>query len=112
MNFLIKLLCKFARPIDGDPDEWLERDYKRGWREFRCGSCKGIYRVKGREFQILAVHNTKKNDNFDKVLEWFGRSCKRDGFNLTFLEVENPKLEQKLRKLGFEGEPNKMTLIY
>lgn len=113
MNWLIRFLAYFAKPIDGNPNQWLERPYKLAgewWREFRCGSCKGIYRVKDKEFQILAVHNTKKNDNFDRTLDWFKKSCAREKFSLSFLEVGNPALKAKLEKLGFIGNNVKMTL--
>lgn len=115
MNFLIRILSKFTRPIDGNPDEWLERPYTlmgEVWREFVCGSCRGIYKVEDGEFQILAVQNTKKNDHFDRVLDWFEKSCRRDGANLAFLEVENPRLREKLGRLGFIGGKGKMVKIY
>ena len=112
MNTLIRILSFFAPKIDGNPDEWLERDYilmGEKWREFRCGSCRGIYRCENDEFQILAVQNTKKNNHFDRVLEWFEKSCERQKYNLTFLEVENPRLMEKLKRLGFIGDKIKMT---
>ena len=115
VNDLIKEITKLTPPIDGNPEEWLERDYElmgMMWREFVCGSCRGLYREEGKEFQILAVQNTKKNDNFDRVLEWFEKSCTRDGYALAFLEVGNPNLAQKLQTLGFQGNETKMTKMY
>lgn|SRR3990167_1781786 len=111
LNFLIKILSKFTKPIEGNPDEWLERDYPMlgiMWREFICGSCRGIYRCENKEFQILAVQNTKKNDNFDKVLSWFEKSAQRDNYQISFLEVGNPKLREKLLRLGWKGDNKKM----
>jgi len=96
INLVIRLLSKFFKQIEGNPDEFLERPYKREWREFIVGSCKGIYRTTNNEYEILAVVNTKKNDNFDTVLTWFKKSAKRDKYNLSFLEVGNPKFKQKL----------------
>lgn len=112
MNWLIKLLSRFTKPIEGNPNEWLERDWKWGYREFVCGSCRGIYKAEDNEFKILAVQNTKKNDNFDRVLQWFEKSCKRDGYRIAFLEIENPKLLEKLRGLGFKGNKEKMIKSY
>lgn len=115
MNWLIRILSYFKKPINGNPNEWLERPYDLAgtvWREFNCGSCRGLYKTADQEYQILAVHNTKRNNHFDIVLEWFEKSCLRDKMNLTFLEVGNPKLELKLRKLGFIGIKNKMTKYY
>ena len=115
MNWLIRLLTFFARPIDGDPNVWLERDYKllgEMWREFRCGSCRGIYRSNQEEFQVLAVQNTKKNDDFSKVLKWFEKSCKRDKYKLAFLEIGNPRLLKKLSLLGFVGDKKKMVKTF
>jgi hypothetical protein len=84
------------------------------WREFNCGSVRGIYRTHEREFQILAVQNTakKKNDHFDRVLKWFEQSCRRERHALAFLDVENPRLLEKLKRLGFAGTHEKMTKSY
>lgn len=115
INWLIRVITWLTPPIEGNPNEWLERDYYlRGekWREFICGSCRGLYRQRGQEFEILAVQNTKKNDNFDRALKWFERSCRRYGFGLAFLSVENPKLENKLRKMGFTGTPEKLAKVF
>ena len=114
MNWLIKLLSKLVRPIEGSPDKWLERDYPLGgivWREFHCGSVRGIYRCENKEFLILAVQNTKKNNHFDKVLEWFEQSANRDGCAISFLGVGNPRLREKLLSLGWIGNEQKMTKI-
>ena len=111
INLLIRFLHLFVRPIEGNPDEWLERErilMGEKWREFNCGSVRGIYRCENKEFQILAVENTKKNNHFTKVLEWFEKSCRRDNYKLAFLEVENPRLKEKLQKLGFTGDTKKM----
>lgn len=111
MNEVVKLLSKFSPEINGDPNVWLERPKELGgetWRQFLCGSCHGIYRCENKEFRILAVQNTKKNDNFDRVLEWFEKSAKRDKYKIAFLEVNNPKLREKLERLGWAGNETKM----
>ncbi|MCH7541560.1 hypothetical protein IH981_02150 [Patescibacteria group bacterium] len=115
MNWLIRLLTYFRKPINGNPNEWLERPYLllgEMWQEFNCGSCRGIYRYRDKEFQILAVQNTKKNNHFDYVLNWFEKSCKRDKYSLAFLEIGNPKLLNKLKSLGFIGDEQKMVKNY
>ncbi len=114
-NSVIKLLSKYTKPIDGDPNVWLERPYNIGgdeYQEFICGSVRGIYFCSDKTFNILAVQNTKKNDNFDKVLEWFEKSCKRMNYKLAFLEVGNPRLKEKLERLGFEGNETKMIKTF
>ncbi len=112
MNWLIRLLTYFTKPLNGNPDEWLERPWPRdpNWRDFNCGSCRGLYRVKDKEFEILAVQNTQKNKHFDKVLDWFNRSAQRDKMTISFLEIENPKLRTKLERLGYTGNQTKMSL--
>ena len=113
-NFLIRILSKFTKPIDGSPSEWFERPWKAPdgslWTDFKCGSCRGIYKGNNNGFEILAVQNTKKNRDFDQVLEWFHKSAKRDKCSVVFLEVGNPKLEKKLRKIGYIGTKERLEL--
>ena len=113
MNFLIRLLHLFRRPIDGDPNVWLERPWRKDptWRDAHCGSCRVLYRFNN-GFEVLAVENTKKNGDFDRVLEWFEKSCGRIGADLIFLEVNNPKLWHKLCSLGFEGTQKRLVKKY
>lgn len=109
MNWLIKFLAKRIKPIEGNPNEFLERPWRNGWRQFLIGSVHGLYRTKDKEYQILAIHNTKGgNGHFEKTMEWFEKSAKRDKYKLSFLEIENPKLREKLSFLGFIGDKNKM----
>ena len=115
MNFLIRLLHLFKKPIEGDPNVWLERPWSKDpeWRDALCGSCRILYRATlENDFEVLAVENTNKNKDFDKVLDWFDRSCKRYGSNLVFLEVNNPKLWGKLCKLGFNGTQKRLVKKY
>lgn len=112
MNWLIRILSYFRKPIDGDPAVWLERPYRWGWTDFLCGSCRGLYRCQDNEFQILAVQNTKRNDNFDRVMDWFEKSAIRHKKAVSFLEVGNLKLKIKLERLGFVGNKQKLTRRY
>jgi hypothetical protein len=115
INFLIRIFSLFVRPIEGSSDEWLERDYildGEVWRDFRCGSVRGLYRSLENRFEILAVQNTKKNKDFDRVLDWFNKSAKRYRVNIVFLEVGNPRLMEKLEALGFVGTEKQMIKYY
>lgn len=115
INFLIRILSYFARPIDGNPDEWFERPRTllgEVWRDFKCGSVRGLYRVTEKDMEVLAVQNTKKNDHFDRVLGWFEKNCRSYKYNLVFLAVGNPRLKEKLERYGFQGNKNRMIKIY
>lgn len=109
INFLIRIICFFTLPIENeDTSVWYERPWRDNWRDFKCGSCRGVYRVENGAFEILAVHNTKKNKSFDAVLSWFEKSATRDNMKIVFLEVGNEKLEMKLRRLGWTGPKERM----
>lgn len=113
MNFLIRLLSYFHKPIEGDPAVWLERRWSKDpqWHDFKCGSVHGLYRPHDHEFQILAVVNTKNgNGHFEKMMEWFMKSATREHYNLSFLDVENPVLFKRLIGMGFVGNKEKLTL--
>ena len=113
LNLIIRILSYFTKPIEGNSAEWLERNwYNTDWREFHCGSCRGIYKPEGSQFTILAVQNTKKNGDFNRVLEWFDNSCKIHNMDLVFLEVGNKKLRKKLIGLDFFGNKKEMRKIY
>lgn len=113
LNLLIRLLTKFHKPIDGNPEEFLERKWRGEWRRFIVGSVHGIYRTINKEYQILAIHNTKGgNGHFERTLEWFEKSAKRDKYKLAFLEVGNPKLRERLALLGFVGNKKRMVRNY
>ena len=110
MNFLIKLLTKGSKPIDGNPEEFLARPWHLGWTQFIVGSVHGLYRAKDRKYQILAVVNTLGgNGHFERTLKWFEDSARRDGYGLSFLEVSNPKLLKRLSDMGFVGDAKEMV---
>lgn len=110
-NNLIRLLSRFTKPIDGDPSIWYERPWPQdpSWRDFKCGSVRGLYRVKDKTFEILAVQNTKKNDNFNIVLNWFHKSAEREKYDVAFLEVGNYRLWSKLGKFGYSGTQERLV---
>src|SRR3990167_4099187 len=109
LNLVIRFFSQFSYRLDGNPNEWLERPYLNplsldcdGWRDFRCGSIRGIYFTKNRTFNIVAIQNTKSgNDHFKKTLEWFEKSARREHFKIAFLETMNPKLGKRLLSLGY-----------
>lgn len=73
-----------------------------GWRHYRVGTCKGLYRSRGTAYEILAVANEQPgNGHVEAMLAWFIKSCKRDKFNLVVRDVVNKKLVAKLARLGF-----------
>ena len=110
LNFLIQIISKFTKPIQGDPSEWKERSWlNTSWREFHCGSCRGIYKFRESRIEILAIQNTKKgNGDFDKTLAYFFKSCEMHNLELVFLQVGNRRLREKLLRLGFENGKGEM----
>jgi hypothetical protein len=74
---------------------------------FRVGTCHGCYDTTDKFYRILAVENTEKgNGHFTDVLDWFENSCRRDGKNLMFLEILNPRFKKHLEKIGFKIKGN------
>lgn len=76
----------------------------KSFAHFRIGTCTGLWRCKGKYYEILAVVNDSPgNGHFADVLEWFGNSCKRDKKSLVFMEVLNERFGSHLMdKHGFE----------
>jgi hypothetical protein len=67
--------------------------YPGGWRHFRVGTCKGLWRTVDDSYEILTVINEKKgNGHFKAAMTLFERSCRRDGKKLRIREVWNPWL--------------------
>jgi hypothetical protein len=86
------------------------------WNLFKVGTCEGLFSVRGSSYYILAIENKEKNNgHFDDVLEWFENSCKRDNYNLVFLEVWNKSFMEHLiskrgfKTKGFDAEKNFKT---
>lgn len=74
-----------------------------GFDKFRVGTCRGAFRAKDKEYQILAFDNEKKhNGHFGDVPEWFEFACRRDGYSLRIQECWNQGLKWHLMtKKGF-----------
>ena len=66
MNFLIKLLTKGVKPIDGNPEEFLALPWHLSWIQFVVGSAHGIYRAKDRKYQILGTGSEKERTPYGK----------------------------------------------
>lgn len=88
------LVAQYKQPISDGYD----------WNRFKVGTCEGLFSVKGTSYYILAIENNELNNgHFDDVMEWFENSCKRDNYNLVFLEVMNQKfLNHLISKRGFK----------
>lgn len=71
---------------------------------FRIGTCDGIWTVQGKSYCIIAVTNRERgNGHFEDVLEFFERSCRRDGYSLRVLEFVNQRLKRHfIEKRGFK----------
>lgn len=74
-----------------------------GWQQFLIGTCHGQWISTPTSYDILTVINDQPgNGHFTDVLEWFERSCKRDGKAFRILEVWNKRLSTHLvTKHGF-----------
>lgn len=77
-----------------------------GFDKFRIGTCEGLWRSKGKTYEILAIINsTPGNGHFEDVLGWFEHSCKRDKKSLVISEVWNEKFKKHLiKKRGFKKD--------
>jgi len=85
------------------------------YMDFRVGTCSGLYIHTKISYSIVAIKNDAKgNGHFDDVIQWFERSCRRDGKSLRFLEIENKKLYNVLTKrMGFADiRNNNVEKIY
>ena len=71
------------------------------------GSVRGIYFTKNKTYNIVAIQNTKGgNGHFERAVEWFEKSAKRDKYKVAFLETMNPKLGFWLEKRGYIKNEN------
>ncbi len=85
-----------------------------GYKNFRVGTCEGLWGDTGDSFFILSVINSQEgNGHFQDVLEWFEYSCKNYGKNLLVIECMNEKLYERLIKNnGFKPlDKNKENVI-
>lgn len=83
--------------------EIMEKPWMGDFFKFRVGTCKGLYRATLTHYEILAIKNkVKHNGHFQLTMEYFERSCKRDGKKLLVSEVWNLLLAWHLRKHGFK----------
>ena len=74
------------------------------WRRYKVGTVSGLYNACSGHYQILTILNSSPgNGHFEDVLEWFENSCRRDNYNLLFLEVWNKRfLKHLIEKRGFK----------
>jgi hypothetical protein len=73
-----------------------------GWRNFRVGTCTGLWRDAEGAYEILSIINRNPGNKHVEAVFWhFYQSCKRDKRNFIIREVMNPGLAAKLIKLGF-----------
>lgn len=78
--------------------------YNPEWRRFKVGTITGLCNSTEDAYQILAILNDDPgNGHFEDVLEWFEASCKRDGKDLIFVEIQNKRfLKHLISKRGFK----------
>jgi hypothetical protein len=73
------------------------------FKQFRVGTCDGLWRTTDDAYEILAVLNRQKgNGHFKQAMLWFEQSCRRDGKKFRILEVWNVRLAFMLRRNGFK----------
>ena len=73
-------------------------------KRFRVGTCSGIWKANDshKRYEIIGIANEEiGNGHFKDVIEWFEQSCKRDCYDLAFMELWNPRLKKHLKKIGF-----------
>jgi hypothetical protein len=72
---------------------WISHDIK----EFRVGTCNGLWFCTKDSYVIMTVCNSQPNNgHLDDVFEWFERSCKRDKKALKVTEIVNKKFYMHL----------------
>lgn len=89
-------------------------DYDPNFLKFRIGTCSGLWGVEGKSYVIIAIVNDQPgNGHFEDVLEWFERSCRRDGYSLKIVEFFNDPFKKHLiEKRGFKEIPNGVEKIF
>lgn len=81
-----------------------ETYYDSGFKHFRVGTCKGLWRATEDAFEILAVKNGNKgNGHFKDTMWWFEQSCRRENKKLRLREVWNVWLYlRSIKKYGYK----------
>lgn len=86
-------------PFESTTEYYKGSDFK----QFRVGTCKGLWRATDESYEILAVVNDNKgNGHFKKALWWFEQSCIRDDKTLRIKECFNPFLAFQCWKHGYK----------
>lgn len=85
------------------PFESTSETYRGGsFKQFRVGTCDGLWQATDEAYEILAVVNRNKgNGHFKEAMLWFEQSASRDQKKLRILEVWNVRLAFMLRRNGF-----------
>lgn len=88
--------------LDFEVAEW-KRD--KAWKQFKVGTCYGLWRCTEKSYEILSIKNESPgNGHFEDVLQWFEHSCRRDGKTLKILETRNKSFKIHLvTKRGFKA---------
>lgn len=87
-------------PFESTDTYYRDTDFK----NFRVGTCEGLWRATPDAYEILALINREKgNGHFKETTNWFEQSCKRDGKKLRLLETFNIRLYwNSIRKHGYK----------
>jgi len=93
---------KLTVPSFEDGGIWNNQFNEDAWRNYRVGTCTGLYRCTETNYEILCIYNeTPGNRHVEAMLAHFYASCKRDKRNLIIKEVFNKHLSDKLLSMGF-----------
>jgi hypothetical protein len=81
--------------------------------EFKIGTCVGLWTCSETSYDILSIINKiPGNGHIQDVLDWFENSCKRENFDLRFMEIMNEKFAEKcIKNHGFTREKGTNNLI-
>lgn len=77
----------------------------KGWRQFRFGTCHGLFRHKPKWFEIMAVDNqVKGNLHYGYLLDHLEVTARKSGQGLRIYDMNNPKLRDFLLDAGWRME--------
>ena len=95
---------KTQHDLDFEVGLWIVPGFKR----FRVGTCKGLFRQTDCTIDILSIVNDSPgNGHLNDVMEWFEYSCKFSGYVFRILEVWNLEFKEHLiKKRGFKDFGN------